>query len=171
MALVLAGEADDLSLCFIRRAEVAGDRWSGQMALPGGRSEPKDDDAAATAIRETREEVGLPLGRRHLVGALSELPVRHAPAPGLVLSGTVYYLGSELLPLIPNYEVAEAYWVPLAHLWNPDNATRHEWSSGSGAAMYPAIRFRDQVIWGLTWRLLTSFSDVLDRPLPHVEDL
>lgn len=172
VALVLAGTADDLSLCFIRRAEAPGDRWSGHMALPGGRAEPEDEDVAATAVRETREEVGLPLHRRHLVGALSELPVRHGSAErGMVLSGLVYYLGPELHPLTPNYEVAEAFWIPMAHVWDPDNATHLEWNPGDRPAVYPAIRFRDQVIWGLTFRVLTLFSDVLDRPLPHLEDL
>lgn len=170
VALVLAGEDDDLSLCFIRRAEAPGDRWSGHMALPGGRVDPVDEDAVAAAIRETREEVGLPLERRHLVGALSELPVRHAPASGMVLSGLVYYLGRERLPLTPNYEVAEAFWIPLRHVWDPGNATCLEWDSNGRPAVYPAICFRGQVIWGLTFRVLTLFSDVLDLPLPHLED-
>ncbi len=172
VALILAGEAADLSLCFIRRAEAPGDRWSGHMALPGGRAELQDEDAAATAVRETREEVGLPLDRRHLVGALSELPIRHGSSEsGMVLSGLVYYLGCDLLPLTPNEEVAEAFWICLTHVWDPGNATCLEWSPGDRPAVYPAIRFRDQVIWGLTFRVLTLFSDVLDRPLPHLEDI
>jgi len=172
VALILAGDAGDLSLCFIRRAEAPGDRWSGHMALPGGRAELRDEDATATAVRETREEVGLPLERRHLVGALSELPVRHGSSvPGMVLSGLVYYLGTELHPLTPNHEVAEAFWIPLTHVWDPGNVAHVEWNSSGRPAVYPAIRFRDQVIWGLTFRVLTLFSDVLDRPLPHLEDL
>ena len=35
--------------------------------------------------------------------------------------------------------------------------------------LFPAIRFREHLIWGLTLRVLTLFSDALDHPLPHVE--
>ena len=174
VALVLAGEEDALHLCFIRRAEVAGDRWSGHMALPGGHADPTDADATATAVRETQEEVGLPLAGSQQIGALSDIPVRRpGEETALVLSGRVFALGRELLPLTPNYEVAEAYWIPLAHLWEPGNATWLELDGGGpGAArIYPGIRFRDQVIWGLTFRVLTLFSDVLDHPLPHLEDI
>ncbi len=179
VALVLAGAEDALHLCFIRRAEVAGDRWSGHMALPGGHADPGDADAGATAARETREEVGLPLAGSQRIGALSDIPVRR---PGmdvtLVLAGRVFYLGRELLPFEPNHEVAAAYWIPLAHLWEPENATWLELDHGGSRAtrapaarVYPGIRFRDQVIWGLTFRVLTLFSDVLDHPLPHLEDI
>ena len=35
--------------------------------------------------------------------------------------------------------------------------------------MFPAIRFQQYLIWGLTLRVLTLFSDVLGQPLPHLE--
>jgi 8-oxo-dGTP pyrophosphatase MutT (NUDIX family) len=75
VALVLAGGAE-LSLCLIRRAERAGDPWSGHLALPGGHSEPTDAHPRAAAERETLEEVGLALGDGQWLGALSQLPVR-----------------------------------------------------------------------------------------------
>ena len=51
----------DPEILFIKRAGRAGDRWSGHVALPGGRRDPPDLDDRAAAIRETREEVGLDL--------------------------------------------------------------------------------------------------------------
>ena len=62
MALVLAGSGDELSLCFIRRAEHPLDPWSGHMALPGGRWDPTDPHPRAAAERETLEEVGIAVG-------------------------------------------------------------------------------------------------------------
>ena len=59
VAIVLAPDPDAVLL--IRRAERAGDPWSGHMALPGGRYEPKDPDLLGTALRETVEEVGVAL--------------------------------------------------------------------------------------------------------------
>src|ERR1039457_3526451 len=57
VALVLAGDASDLCVCLIRRAEHELDRWSGHVALPGGRVDPIDLGPREAAIRETREEV------------------------------------------------------------------------------------------------------------------
>ena len=71
--------------------------------------------------------------------------------------------------------------MPLAHLWDPANAGHVEWTSGAGSGpgesshrnrlLYPAIRWRGHAIWGLTYRVLTLFSDALDAPLPHLEEI
>ena len=55
VALVLVPAPD--SLLLIRRAERAGDPWSGQIGLPGGRRDPGDPDLLATALREAADTV------------------------------------------------------------------------------------------------------------------
>lgn len=59
---------------FIKRAARQGDRWTSQVAFPGGRRDPEDHDDCATSVRETMEEVGLDLDADHClqVGNLSE---------------------------------------------------------------------------------------------------
>jgi 8-oxo-dGTP pyrophosphatase MutT (NUDIX family) len=175
VALVLAGDPE-LALCFIRRSEREDDPWSGHMALPGGRASADDPHPEAVAERETFEEVGLALAPHHRLGALSHVPVRMGGGDPrevrMVLSPFVYYLGPELAPFSPDaQEVAEAFWVPLAHLWDPANASHVEWERSGKRLVYPAIRFRGHSIWGLTFRVLTLFSDVLDAPLPHLEEI
>jgi 8-oxo-dGTP pyrophosphatase MutT (NUDIX family) len=172
VALVLAGAGTDLSVCAIRRAEHPLDPWSGHMALPGGRSSPADAGPRAAAERETLEEVGIALDESHWIGPLSDVLVRLGGGDRrLILSSFVYYLGDEPAPFVLNHEVAEAFWVPLSHLWDPRNASHMEWERGGSRLLYPAIRFRENVIWGITFRVLTLFSDVLDAPLPHLEEI
>jgi 8-oxo-dGTP pyrophosphatase MutT (NUDIX family) len=172
VALVLAGPADDLHLCFIRRAEHPLDPWSGHMALPGGRACDDDPSPRHVAERETEEEVGLAIGGSHWIGTLSDVPVRLGGGPrSMVLSASVYYLGEELASMMPSEEVAEAFWIPLSHLWDVQNAGSLEWERSGSRLLYPAIRFRGHSIWGLTFRVLTLFSDVLDLPLPHLEEI
>jgi 8-oxo-dGTP pyrophosphatase MutT (NUDIX family) len=173
VALVLAGRPDDLSLSFIRRAEHPLDPWSGHMALPGGRWDPTDPHPRAAAERETLEEVGLALDDSHWLGPLSDVLVRLGGKDDrrMILSPFVYYLGEELAQFVPNHEVADAFWIPLAYLWDARNMSSLEWERDGKRLLYPAIRFRDSSIWGLTFRVLTLFSDVLDSPLPHLEEI
>lgn len=49
----------DPEVLFIKRATRKGDRWTGHIALPGGKRDPEDEDDLSTAIRETSEEIGL----------------------------------------------------------------------------------------------------------------
>ncbi|HVT59711.1 MAG TPA: CoA pyrophosphatase [Thermoanaerobaculia bacterium] len=174
VALVLAGRPEP-ALCVIRRAERAGDPWSGHLALPGGRADPEDPHPRAMAERETMEEVGIALAERHWLGALSQLLVRLGGGGGrMVLHSFVYALDAldgEPPPFTLSDEVAAAFWVPLAELWDPANGCHVEWERDGTRLLYPAIRCQGQAIWGLTFRVLTLFSDALGAPLPHLEEI
>ncbi|HEU5170288.1 MAG TPA: NUDIX domain-containing protein, partial [Gemmatimonadales bacterium] len=90
MAFVLVAEPDALLL--IRRAERAGDPWSGQMGLPGGRHHPGDPDLLATAIRETEEEVGLALDASRCIGVLDDVAPRTPDLPPIAVRPFVFSL-------------------------------------------------------------------------------
>lgn len=51
-------------ILYIKRATRNTDRWSAQVAFPGGRQEPDDEDSKYTAMRETWEEVGIDLAEK-----------------------------------------------------------------------------------------------------------
>jgi 8-oxo-dGTP pyrophosphatase MutT (NUDIX family) len=163
VALVLAGAAADLHLCLIRRAEHEHDRWSGHMALPGGRVDPRDPSARAAAIRETWEEVGLRLDTAPCLGSLAPQPVNSAGRPtGMSLSSFVFHLGDTLERLTPTDEVAEAFWVPLRHLLDPRNAVRRPTPRDGVTLEFPAVLYQGHFIWGLTYRLLTAFFEHIE---------
>jgi len=167
VAMVLAGQGASLHLCFIRRADRQGDPWSGHMAFPGGRASAADRSAQAAAERETREEVGLSLGDAQLISPLPDLPVRRAGIDtGILLCPFVYYLGPEPAELVPNHEVAGAYWIDLGYLWDKRNITQLDLVYNDIPMVFPAIRFEDQLIWGLTLRVLAVFAEVIGSPLP-----
>ncbi|MCH9673750.1 MAG: CoA pyrophosphatase [Gammaproteobacteria bacterium] len=166
VAMILCPGPHELEMCFIRRAEKVGDRWSGQVALPGGRASAGDADAPAVAERETHEEIGLALRRAQRIGALPEVVIDRS-ARGLRLSPFVYHLNSRPSSLRANEEVAAIFWVPLSHLFAQENTTELEWG-GSGS--YPGIQFADHVIWGLTLRVLGSFAEIVGHRLPALEN-
>jgi len=167
VALILAGPDRDLNLCFIRRADREGDPWSGHMAFPGGRADRSDPTHLAVAERETIEEVGITLAPSALIGALPQMPIRRGGTDtGMALSSFVYYIGPELVPFSLNHEVADAYWIRLSHLWDAGNSTPLGLVSGGAAFNYPAIRYRENIIWGLSYRVLEMFAEIIGLPLP-----
>ena len=156
VAVVLGGREQGPSLCFVKRARRPGERWSGDMAFPGGWVSPEDAGAHEAAVRETREEVGLDLREAAYLGRLDDRRIRHAgsgPAP--VLSSFVFYVGSRLPELRPDgWETEAAYWIPLAHLRCESQRTIVPWDSRS----MPGIRYLDDVIWGLTLWVFQSLE-------------
>jgi 8-oxo-dGTP pyrophosphatase MutT (NUDIX family) len=166
VALVLAGNQDDLSLCFIRRAEHPLDPWSGHMALPGGRQEPAEPDLFTTAVRETAEEVGLALGREHLIGTLDDVVPRTPVLPPIAVRPYVFALARRPL-LSLNPEVAAARWVPLDLLLHPETYNSVRLDLRGESREFPAYRLDDSVVWGMTERILSSLLiHVRDAPGP-----
>src|SRR5215218_7778746 len=81
----------ELELLLIKRADYAGDPWSGQVALPGGRHEPGDPTLEATAVRETFEETGVDLAAHGApLGTLDEIYPRTPVLPPIVVRPHVF---------------------------------------------------------------------------------
>ncbi|KAL1985528.1 hypothetical protein VTN96DRAFT_7748 [Rasamsonia emersonii] len=114
---------------FIKRASRAGDRWTGHVALPGGKRDPEDADDQATAIRETLEEIGLDLTAEEYmpVGNLPERVVTTSwgSVPLMVLCPYIYLLTSSRSPALKLQptEVASTHWVSLRALLSPSLRT------------------------------------------------
>ena len=153
VAVILAPDPDALLL--IRRAERAGDPWSGHMALPGGRQEPTEPDLFTTAVRETAEEVGLTLRRRNLIGALDDVVPRTPVLPPIAVRPYVFAL-SDRPALTLNPEVAAARWVPLELLLHPETYDSVRLDIRGENREFPAYRLDDSVVWGMTERILSS---------------
>jgi len=129
----------------------------GQVAFPGGRSDPEDLDAAATALREAHEEVGLEASRVEVLGSL---PIYVTGSSFIVTP--VVALVQPGFALQPNpYEVADVFEVPLDFLLNPAHHERHalEWQGlrREWFAMPYQDGERQRYIWGATAAMLRNF--------------
>jgi 8-oxo-dGTP pyrophosphatase MutT (NUDIX family) len=153
VAAVIAPDPEAILL--IRRAERVGDPWSGHMALPGGRREPEDPDLLSTAIRETREEVGLLLTAADLVGSLEDVVPRTPVLPPIAVRPYAFLVSSR--PRISlNPEVTASSWVPLSHLLRPDTWHPVRLEVAGQNRVVPAFELEDGIVWGMTERILTA---------------
>jgi len=168
VAMLLRQRQPVPEVLFIERARRRGDPWSGHMAFPGGRLEPGDPDPRSGAERETLEEVGIDLSRAEPLGRLADLQGhRVSGVPRLVVSAFVYQL-TEAAPLSLNAEVREAFWFPLSGLLDPERHVDYRVTRAWGR--FPGILVGEperHVVWGLTYRFLEIFFDVVGRPLPR----
>jgi 8-oxo-dGTP pyrophosphatase MutT (NUDIX family) len=169
VAVVLRDAQGPPELLLIERARREGDPWSGHMAFPGGRLDPTDSDARSAAERETLEEVGVRLDRAEALGRLDDLQGHHAAGvPSLVISAFVYH-APDPEPMTPNHEVEDAFWFPLASLRDPERRVDYPLRY-PGGGWYPGILVgvpERQVVWGLTYRFLEVFFEIIGQPLPE----
>lgn len=147
-----------LSVLLTQRADHLSDH-AGQISFPGGRREPFDHDATATALREAQEEVALAPERVEVLGALPD----YLTGTGFRVTPIVGLVHSPFTVHADRLEVAEIFEVPLPFLMNPAN---HEvrllrWEGGERrffAMPYARPGTGGQYfIWGATAGMLRNF--------------
>ncbi|MEL6949156.1 MAG: CoA pyrophosphatase [Pseudomonadota bacterium] len=131
----------------------------GQVSFPGGAAEPHDANLAATALRETEEEVGIQASRVEVLGYLR---------PQWTISGytmtPVIGLVSGAVSLMPDpSEVATAFQVPAAHLFDvrQHRHFRREYDGFAFDAL--EIQWREHRIWGATAGVIERLHRVIER--------
>ena len=163
--LALRARADgEPELLMIKRADAAGDPWSGHIACPGGRMEPGDHDLAVTAVRETLEETGVDVARDgRLLGHLDDLSPRTPSLPPLVIRPYVGLVRAGV-EIVPSREVAAAFWVPVSALREPSAWRTGSLSVGGSLRDVEVFQHGEHTVWGLTERVLRQFLAYLGEP-------
>lgn len=131
---------------------------AGQIAFPGGRTEPEDGSPVATALREAEEEIGLARG---LVEILGTMP-RYLTGSGFEVTPVVGIVDPvHRLAPDPN-EVALAFEVPLSFLMDPSHhqVRLYRWDDGAERSFYAMpwtdADGREHFIWGVTAAMLRN---------------
>ncbi len=164
VAMLLRQGSSGPEVLFIERARHPGDPWSGNLAFPGGKISRRDCGPQSAAQRETLEEIGLDLSRVECLGRLNDITGAYLP----VLVSCFVYLLQHSPVLTPNEEVAGCFWFPLNHLLQPE---RHKLASlewHGKRRRVAAIDLQQEgrpVLWGITYRLILQFLEVLGHRL------
>ena len=128
---------------------------AGQIAFPGGKVEPHDHDELETALRETREEIGLeqswiePLG--YLDNYRTGTNFNIVPVVGLVTPGFTLEIDTR--------EVAAVFEVPLDFLLDPANHELHQREWRGRMRTYYAMPYEGHYIWGATAGMIRNFHE------------
>ncbi len=151
VAVVLHVKDGEPRSLFIKRADRDGDRWSGHVAFPGGKRDPRDDSYYETARRETLEELGFDLGAHAtFLGYLKPMTTNMG---SITVVPSVFILNSSA-PISPNAEEVSSYrWIGLEELMNAGGQSNYT-IEGSGSGVMPSITVGQYTIWGLTYRIV-----------------
>lgn len=147
----IVARRESLTVLFTRRTAHLR-AHSGQISFPGGRVEPQDAGPAATALRETQEEIGLAPERIELIGTLSEYHTR----TGYRITPIVGVVAPPFSLQADAQEVDAVFEVPLSFLLDPRNHQRHEREFEGRMVSYFAMPYGEHYIWGATAAMLVN---------------
>lgn len=139
-----------------QRTDTVGSH-AGQISFPGGRWEPADADLAATALRESHEEIGLDPAHVRVLGALDDIEtvygVRVTPYVGLIPDDYPYVLQAA--------EVAHLIELPVSFFLDPARRRVEQWLAADGRPR--DVHFYDREVeppvWGATARIVALWLE------------
>ncbi len=117
---------------------------AGQVSFPGGRREHHDASAVETALRETREEIGLVEDFIEVVGLLDD----YETGTGFRVTPVVSFVNEGFTLALDSFEVADVFEVPLDYLFDPANHQTRSREFAGRRRKYYLFEYQGRVIWG-----------------------
>ena len=148
-------------ILFIKRTHHEGDRHSGQIAFPGGRTDHNDTSLRNTALREAEEEIGLNPQDVEILGQSCSITTvtNYEVTPFVSILPWPYPLNLSLV------EVERILLIPIEWLANPQNHRTISWKPDPAAKIEFPVNFFDEyqgeILWGATAQIVIDFLGVI----------
>jgi 8-oxo-dGTP pyrophosphatase MutT (NUDIX family) len=152
---------EEWHLLYIRRTISINDRHSGQVAFPGGRCDPDDQNPVSSALREAYEEVGIESKDVKILGHMEKFKTitNYAITPIVGVFPWPY-------PLKPSpTEVKRVFSIPIKWLTDPSNHTYKKRRLDAVQSPLLVIFFKpydNEVLWGASARITLQFLSILE---------
>jgi 8-oxo-dGTP pyrophosphatase MutT (NUDIX family) len=153
---------DQWHIALMERAAHEKDKHSGQISFPGGRYEEDDPTYEYAALRETEEEIGVPMKDMTVIGKLTQL---YIPISDFLVHPFVAYCKET-----PEFELApdevELLLEPsVKHLLNPDTIKQKTFKSPNGWELKDVSHYdvEGKIVWGATSMIMSEFLAVVEN--------
>ncbi|QLG46427.1 NUDIX hydrolase [Costertonia aggregata] len=134
---------------------------SNQIGLPGGKAEKTDNNLLETALRETEEEVGVPIHEVEVIRSLSEIYIPPSnfevqPYMGLYPNPKPFQMQAT--------EVEALLEVPLSHFLDDANLISKKLTTSYATNIdVPAFKLNGYTVWGATAMMLSEIKELLKQ--------
>lgn len=132
---------------------------AGQVSFPGGGMEPHDEHIAATALRETHEEVGIEPALVNIAGYLRPTPT----ITGYAVTPVVGLVRETFELRLDPVEVDTVFEVPLEYLMDSGNEEHSEREIDGVVYSIITIHYEGHRIWGATAGIISTLREYLFR--------
>jgi 8-oxo-dGTP pyrophosphatase MutT (NUDIX family) len=152
---IIGHRSEPTVLLTVRTAHL--EHHAGQICCPGGRIEPTDSHAAAAALREAAEEIGVDPARVDVLGSLAP----YDTVTGFRIHPVVGWIEPPVALRPDPFEVAAVFEVPLIFLLDRSHFRRESYVWQGMRRSYWVVPWRGYRIWGATAGILYNLATVL----------
>lgn len=130
-----------------------------QVSLPGGMKDRGDKGLLQTAIRETREEIGIEINRDEIIGHLPDVK----SISNYIIRSFVCYKKTLGQIIKNNQEVEKVFFIPLVWILDGTNweLKKHISSDNKERSLVFFKPFDGEIVWGITAQIMVFFANVL----------
>jgi len=129
----------------------------GQISFPGGARSKDDATLRDTALRESREEIGLKASDAEIVGELDDTPTATS---NYNISPFVAFIPYPYKFVLSPYEIKEVFSVPISALLHKADRKKERYIFGDQVYVGYSYEYEGRVIWGATAKIVQQLLEI-----------
>ena len=147
---------DEIQFFLTKRTEDV-EHHKGQISLPGGIRE-NNETLEKTAVRETKEEVGIDPNTIMNLGSLTPFFI---PVTGYIVHPFIGWCKEKPSTQVHDVEVNQLFSISISELLDENILQNEEWNIRGYDAIVPYYNFGKCKVWGATAAILSEFKLIL----------